>query len=162
MRGHGGLALRVLQSVAAGGTASRLGGGKFANGAMSAAFLLAVGDVAEYSAYNRAANGANGELLGSLEGEELSLEQRRATIDNAIDQYGQQGGQVTDIENRAEVYLVGNRRTTREFSSLDEANAWIAVSDSRGEPGRHIGGVNRGIFGGIKIYAAAAYPDFSP
>lgn len=157
---RGNFGFNLLEHSVLGGIGSILGGGKFANGAVTGAFAYIAGNAAEAAARGNALA-----TTPSLEGPEMSAEDRKAAIDNAISIYRSKPGHANVLfSNQYDTYVVQNPVTgaMKEFSSLADANDFIKTElMTRGDTWQHVLGNAHtpGIFPSpyVSLYAGAAY-----
>jgi RHS repeat-associated protein len=143
----------VIGAAVVGGTVSRIGGGKFANGAVTGAFVQAFGEMASDRGSQR--TGPQSDV------QEIPSAERKEIIDAAIAEYGDQQGPevIWPIRNRYDTYILENGRGQHvEFSSLSDALGF--AKDQSAKFGIEWSGVagKANALGYIEISAFAAYP----
>lgn len=153
--------MRVVQSAAVGGTASVIGGGKFANGAMTAAFVQAAGDAV-------AAKQATESPAGNIQTDKKGLD-----VDAARDLYNEQ---LAALRNEGIIpqrtffeRLFGTDKFSfvASYATLTDTQAvhhYPSLETAEAGEGAIVPGLTRG--GASRIFMSAAYysriPDLGP
>ncbi|MCL4779940.1 MAG: RHS repeat-associated core domain-containing protein [Gammaproteobacteria bacterium] len=144
---------RVIGAAVLGGTVSKIGGGKFANGAVTAAFVQAFGEMS---------SGGGSQRTGERDDiKEIAAEERKGIIDSAIAEYRDQEGPelMWPIKNRYDTYVLENARGQHvEFSTLSDALGFAHDQSSKfGIEWSGVAGKAHAL-GYVEISAFAAYP----
>ena len=93
---------KIAISAAIGGTAEALGGGKFANGAVTGAYVMMFNHMAEQIQYKRKRNVPSKEWLENKANEAIKAEKAK------IDDWIKGGGSVTNVDLNYEDYSNSN------------------------------------------------------